>query len=65
LLKNAFPDLEKVPLPQSITASPFLAPLAKRLKLNIPIDAYPSECIALYKQINDDYLRHALNLGFE
>lgn len=42
LLKNAFPDLEKVPLRKCITSSPYLAPLAKRLQLNIPIDAYPS-----------------------
>lgn len=62
LLRNAFPKLDEVPLRESILTSPLLVALAKRLELNIPIGAYPSELITLHQQLTEDYYQHYLKL---
>jgi hypothetical protein len=51
LLSRAFPNLDQVPLHDHILDSPHLAQLAARLSLNIPVDAYPPNLIALHQQI--------------
>ena len=59
-LKEAFPMLDSVPLPEDITDSPTLSKLSRLIQLSIPVAAYPPEPLRLYKQISSCYYSHFL-----